>query len=45
MLERIGVDIYKIGADDLTNIPFLKEIISIDYEKNVNIVDGGGENF
>ena len=26
MLERLNVDVYKIGADDVTNIPFLKEI-------------------
>lgn len=26
MLERIGADVYKIGADDATNLPFLKEI-------------------
>lgn len=26
MLERIGVDVYKIGADDLTNIPFLQKV-------------------
>lgn len=26
MLERLGVDVYKIGADDLTNIPFLKKV-------------------
>lgn len=26
MLERLGVDVYKIGADDVTNIPFLKSI-------------------
>lgn len=29
MLERLGVDTYKVGADDLTNIPFLKEIASL----------------
>ncbi len=26
MLERLGTNVYKIGADDATNIPFLKEI-------------------
>lgn len=26
MLERLGVDVYKIGADDLTNIPFLQKV-------------------
>lgn len=26
MLERIGADVYKIGADDATNLPFLKDI-------------------
>lgn len=26
MLKQLGVDTYKIGADDLTNIPFLKKI-------------------
>lgn len=26
MLERLGADVYKIGADDVTNIPFLKGI-------------------
>lgn len=26
MLEKLGVDTYKIGADDLTNIPFLKRV-------------------
>jgi len=26
MLEKLGTDVYKIGADDLTNIPFLKSI-------------------
>ena len=26
MLERLGVDVYKIGADDVTNIPFLKSV-------------------
>ncbi len=29
MLERIGVDKYKVGADDLTNIPLLKEIAAL----------------
>ena len=29
MLERIGTDVYKIGADDATNIPFLKEIAKL----------------
>lgn len=26
MLEHLGVDVYKIGADDLTNLPFLKYV-------------------
>lgn len=26
MLERLGMDVYKIGADDLTNLPFLKYV-------------------
>lgn len=26
MLERLGTDVYKIGADDATNLPFLEEI-------------------
>lgn len=26
MLERLNVDVYKVGADDATNIPFLKDI-------------------
>lgn len=26
MLERLGVSTYKIGADDLTNLPFLKAV-------------------
>lgn len=29
MLERLGVDVYKIGADDVTNIPFLKNIAKL----------------
>lgn len=29
MLEKIGTDVYKIGADDATNIPFLKKIAKI----------------
>lgn len=29
MLERLGTDIYKIGADDATNIPFLKNIAKL----------------
>lgn len=26
MLERLNVDVYKLGADDATNLPFLKYI-------------------
>ena len=26
LLERIGVDLYKIGSDDLTNLPFLRHV-------------------
>lgn len=26
LLERVGIEIYKIGSDDLTNIPFLKYV-------------------
>ena len=26
MLERLGTDVYKVGADDATNLPFLKEL-------------------
>lgn len=26
MLERIGVDVYKLGGDDATNLPFLRDI-------------------
>lgn len=29
MLESLGVDVYKIGADDVTNIPFLKSIAQL----------------
>lgn len=29
MLERLGTDVYKIGADDATNLPFLKEIAEL----------------
>ncbi len=29
MLERLQVDMYKIGADDATNIPFLKKVARI----------------
>lgn len=29
MLERLGTNVYKIGADDLTNLPFLKEIAKL----------------
>lgn len=28
LLERVGVDLYKIGSDDLTNLPFLRYIAS-----------------
>jgi N-acetylneuraminate synthase len=26
LLERVGVDLYKIGSDDLTNLPFLRYV-------------------
>ncbi|MCM1232137.1 MAG: N-acetylneuraminate synthase family protein [Butyrivibrio sp.] len=29
LLERLGTNVYKIGADDLTNLPFLKEIAKL----------------
>lgn len=29
MLEDLGTNVYKIGADDLTNLPFLKEIAKL----------------
>lgn len=29
MLERLGTDVYKIGADDATNLPFLEEIAKL----------------
>lgn len=29
MLERLETDVYKIGADDATNLPFLKEIAKL----------------
>lgn len=29
MLERLGTDVYKIGADDATNLPFLEEIAGL----------------
>lgn len=29
LLERLGADVYKIGADDLTNTPFLKHIAGL----------------
>lgn len=29
MLERIGADVYKIGADDATNLPFLEKIAKL----------------
>jgi len=29
MLERLGTNVYKIGADDITNLPFLKEIAKL----------------
>ena len=29
LLERMGTDVYKIGADDATNIPFLKQIAKL----------------
>lgn len=29
MLERLGTDVYKIGADDATNLPFLKEVAKL----------------
>lgn len=29
MLEKLGMDIYKIGADDATNLPFLKKIAKL----------------
>lgn len=28
LLERIGVELYKIGSDDLTNLPFLRYVAS-----------------
>src|SRR5579871_2276919 len=28
LLERVGIDLYKIGSDDLTNLPFLKYVAS-----------------
>lgn len=29
LLERVGVDIYKIGSDDLTNLPFLSHVAAL----------------
>lgn len=29
MLEQLGTDVYKIGADDATNLPFLEEIAKL----------------
>lgn len=29
MLEKLNVDVYKIGADDATNLPFLKKIAQL----------------
>ena len=29
MLERLGVEVYKIGADDATNLPFLNKIAKL----------------
>ena len=29
MLEKLGTDIYKIGADDAVNIPFLKKVAAL----------------
>jgi N-acetylneuraminate synthase len=26
LLERVGVDVYKVGSDDLTNLPFLRYV-------------------
>lgn len=30
LLERLGTDVYKIGADDATNLPFLEAIARLD---------------
>ena len=40
LLEKLNTDVYKIGADDLTNLPFLKEIAKL--KKKIMLSTGMG---